>query len=124
MVDSVPYQLPGRHICIDRLGEHRTGTVNQMNYTKIFAQSQLYGYSHGGDVSIPWFCSSLGYGFVWNQPSYGYVNISATYIEWYSEASANADFWVSKPDNSSDCGQRSVNERELSRCSQGKLWWA
>jgi hypothetical protein len=37
------------------LGEHRTGVVNQMPYTKRFADSQDYGKSQGSDVSIPWY---------------------------------------------------------------------
>ena len=53
------------------LGEHRTGAVQQLPYHKRFADSQDYGQSHGSDVSIPWYASSLGYGFVWNSPAYG-----------------------------------------------------
>jgi hypothetical protein len=44
------------------LQEHRTGTVDQMPYSKQFYQSQMYPLSHGADVSIPWMASSLGYG--------------------------------------------------------------
>ena len=72
------------------LGEHRTGTVNQMPYTQIFQNSQYYPDSHGSDVSIPYYSSSLGYGFLWNLPSYGYVNISEAEISWFSNATLNA----------------------------------
>ena len=40
-------------------------------YQKVFADSLFYGKSQGGDVSIPWYMSSKGYGFVWNLPSFG-----------------------------------------------------
>lgn len=47
------------------LGEHRTGHVNQMPYSQLFQNSEFYPDSHGGDVSIPYYSSSLGYGFLW-----------------------------------------------------------
>ena len=54
-------------------GEHKNKKVQQMPYSKRFADSLYYGYSSGGDVSIPYYSSSLGYGFVWNSPSLGEV---------------------------------------------------
>jgi len=76
------------------LGEHRTGTVQQMPYHKRFADSQDYGQSHGSDVSIPWYASSLGYGFVWNSPAYGYVDLSETAITWMANATLGVDMWI------------------------------
>ena len=49
-------------------GEHRTGKVDQMPFFHDFAKSTVYGLSHGADVMIPWYMSSLGYGFLWNLP--------------------------------------------------------
>lgn len=45
-------------------------------------------------MSIPWYASSMGYGFVWNSPAYGYVNLSSTALEWSADATLNVDFWV------------------------------
>jgi alpha-D-xyloside xylohydrolase len=74
------------------LGEHRTGTVNQMPYFQLFQNSQYYPDSHGGDVSIPYYGSSIGYGFLWNLPSYGWVNLTETEIAWfYAECGLLAD---------------------------------
>jgi alpha-D-xyloside xylohydrolase len=56
--------------------------------------SQVYSYSYGGDVSIPFYTSSVGYAFVWNSPSYGFVNLTASALQWYSNATLNADVWV------------------------------
>lgn len=93
------------------LGEHRTGKVNQMPYFQLFQNSQFYPDSHGSDgerwraccvrqcsshqvaecsVSIPYYSSSLGYGFLWNLPSYGWVNITEREISWLSNATLNA----------------------------------
>jgi hypothetical protein len=51
---------------------------------------QFYPDSHGGDVSIPYYGSSLGYGFLWNLPSYGWVNITEDELGWFSNATLNA----------------------------------
>lgn len=66
------------------LGEHKTRKVQQAPYSKTFAESLYYGESQGGDVSIPYYSSSLGYGFAWNLPSLGDVSISEESIEWSS----------------------------------------
>ena len=83
------------------LGEHKNGRVDQgrAGYTKIFANSLFYRNSQGGDVSIPWYMSSKGYGFVWNLPSLGSLGISANSathpaIGWQSSSSLGADFYV------------------------------
>jgi alpha-D-xyloside xylohydrolase len=76
------------------LGEHRTGVVNQMPFHKRFADSQDYGQSHGSDVSIPWYASSLQYGFVWNSPAYGFVDLSETALVWMANATLGVDMWI------------------------------
>ena len=76
------------------LGEHRTGSVQMKPFSKRFADSQDYGQSHGSDVSIPWYASSLGYGFVWNSPAYGYVNVSDASTEWFANATLGVDMWI------------------------------
>ena len=97
--------------------------VNHMPFFKDFAKSTVYGDSHGADAMIPWwgkcpqnkaekclsfplffqdgflnpcdrYMSSVGYGFLWNLPSYGSVSITPENITWFSEASQNVDFWV------------------------------
>ena len=64
----------------------------------MFADSLYYGKSQGGDVSIPWYMSSKGYGFVWNLPSLGEVSLSGRDkhqgIRWQSNATTGVDFYV------------------------------
>jgi alpha-D-xyloside xylohydrolase len=76
------------------LGEHRTGAVNQMPYTNRFADSQDYGISHGSDVMIPWYASSLGYGFLWNSAGHGSVSLSENSLNWCSNATLGIDIWI------------------------------
>lgn len=76
-----------------------TRTFLEVKFTsttvKALAQTLIsLRYSTGADSSIPWYASTLGYGFVWNLPSYGYVNATEEAIEWNSVAALNADFWI------------------------------
>ena len=75
-------------------GEHRTGKVQQLPYRKQFSDSLYYGKSRGSDVSIPFYTSSKGYGFLWNLPSFGHVDVSSEKIEWGSLASRGVDMWI------------------------------
>jgi alpha-D-xyloside xylohydrolase len=77
------------------LGEHVTGKVMQLPYEKVFSDSLFYGKSRGADVSIPFFSSSLGYGFLWNLPSFGSVSMKPpSDMQWVSDASLGLDIWI------------------------------
>ena len=76
------------------LGEHADGKVQRMPHRKVFADSLYYGKSHGSDVSVPWYSSSKGYGFIWNTPSLGSVELNSTSLEWISIATFGVDFWI------------------------------
>lgn len=82
-------------------GEHRNNqaaggnaTVNMLPFSQSFQVSQNYGISHGSDVSIPWYTSSRGYGFLLNLPGYGVVNASASGVTWSINATMNVDMWL------------------------------
>jgi alpha-D-xyloside xylohydrolase len=84
------------------LGEHRTGTVQQMPFFRLFQDVQYYPISHGGESMVSWYSSSRGYGFLWNLPSYGWVNLTNAQLAWHSNATMNADFWVTTLPPTSD----------------------
>lgn len=44
--------------------------------------------------SIPFYVSSLGYGFFWNNPAVGTVNFAKNLICWTAKASDTIDYWV------------------------------
>eukprot|EP01065_Artemidia_motanka_P024933 TRINITY_DN29862_c0_g1_i1.p1 TRINITY_DN29862_c0_g1~~TRINITY_DN29862_c0_g1_i1.p1 ORF type:complete len:691 (+),score=186.23 TRINITY_DN29862_c0_g1_i1:68-2140(+) len=79
-------------------GEHGRGPggrgVRRTHWTKSFADSINYGKSNGGDVSVPWYASSRGYGFIWNLPALGRVSVGADGITWTAMAAGGLDFWV------------------------------
>ena len=76
------------------LGEHRTGRVQQLPFRQLFVHTLEYDVSSGADSTIPWYASSLGYGFVWNSPGFGFADLSESALSWYANATLNADFWI------------------------------
>jgi len=49
-------------------------------------------------ASVPFMISSLGYGFLWNNPSIGKVTFGKNVTEWYSESSKQLDYWITAGD--------------------------
>lgn len=45
-------------------------------------------------VSVPFAVSSLGYGFLWNNPAIGYVSFGKNLTEWVAYSSRQFDYWV------------------------------
>lgn len=53
-------------------------------------------------VSIPFYISSLGYGFLWNNPSIGRVSFGKNLTEWESDRSSEIDYWITVGDYPKD----------------------
>lgn len=49
-------------------------------------------------ISIPFTVSSLGYGFLWNNPGVGSVSFGKNYTEWVAQASKEIDYWITVAD--------------------------
>jgi alpha-D-xyloside xylohydrolase len=47
-----------------------------------------------GEVSIPFVLSSRGYGFLWNNPGVGHVELAANRTRWVADASRQIDYWI------------------------------
>ncbi len=45
-------------------------------------------------ISIPFALSSLGYGFLWNNPAVGSANFAKNITEWTAECTTQMDYWV------------------------------
>ena len=45
-------------------------------------------------VSVPFAVSSLGYGFLWNNPAVGRVTFGENITEWVTECSKEVDYWI------------------------------
>ena len=69
------------------LGEH-PGAAGKTEFASSWALEM------NGEVTIPFFFSTLGYGLSYNVPAYGNVSISAASHVWASDATPCADLWV------------------------------
>ena len=85
------------------LGEHKTNRTAYDDYSHLFERSQQYGYSSGGDISIPFYVSTAGFGLLYNQAGYGFLHITRDQAQWRSNATHQLDLWVTtSPAKSSD----------------------
>ena len=49
-------------------------------------------------ISVPFAVSSLGYGFLWNNPAVGRVTFGKNYYEWIAQATREMDYWITAAD--------------------------
>ena len=49
-------------------------------------------------ISVPFAVSSLGYGFLWNNPAVGRVTFGKNYTEWVARATREMDYWITAAD--------------------------
>lgn len=53
-------------------------------------------------ISIPFAVSSLGYGFLWNNPAVGHAAFNKNMTEWSAESSTGVDYWITAGENPKD----------------------
>jgi alpha-D-xyloside xylohydrolase len=73
------------------LGQHQHGKLDQKGSVIELVQRNT-------EVSIPFLLSSRGYGFLWNHPGIGRVELGTTVTRWVSEASRQWDYWITAAD--------------------------
>lgn len=49
-------------------------------------------------ASVPFCVSSLGYGFLWNNPAVGKVNFNRNITSWYASSTRKLDYWITAGD--------------------------
>jgi alpha-D-xyloside xylohydrolase len=81
------------------LGQHQHGKLDQKGAVIELVQRNT-------EVSIPFLLSSLGYGFLWNHPGIGRVELGTTATRWVSEASRQWDYWITAADAPADIVRR------------------
>ena len=50
-------------------------------------------------ASVPFYISSVGYGFLWNNPAIGRVTFSKNITEWTANSTKQADYWIVASDD-------------------------
>ena len=53
-------------------------------------------------ISIPFYQSSYGYGFLWNNPGIGEVMFGTNYTQWNSKCTEELDYWITADDTPKD----------------------
>ncbi len=53
-------------------------------------------------ISVPFAVSSLGYGFLWNNPAVGRVTFGKNYTEWIARATREMDYYITVADTPKD----------------------
>ncbi len=74
------------------LGQHQHGRLDQKGCVIELIQRNT-------EVSIPFLISSRGYGFLWNNPAVGRVELGANATRWVAEAAPQIDYWITTGDN-------------------------
>ncbi|NJP46574.1 glycoside hydrolase family 31 protein [Actinacidiphila epipremni] len=69
------------------LGQHTHGLLDQKGAVIDLVQ-------RNAEVTVPFLVSSRGYGFLWNSPAIGRVELAATGTRWVADSARQTDYWV------------------------------
>ncbi|MGD0330609.1 MAG: hypothetical protein ABSB40_09235 [Nitrososphaeria archaeon] len=69
------------------LGQHQHGFLNQKGCVIELSQ-------RNSEVSIPFLLSSRGYGFLWNNPAIGRVELGMSNTKWIADAARQIDYFI------------------------------
>ena len=77
------------------MGQYQHGFLNQKNCVLELAQ-------RNSQASVPFALSSLGYGFLWNNPAIGKVSFGKNCTEWTAISTKQMDYWITAGDEPSE----------------------
>lgn len=69
------------------LGQHQHGLYDQKGAVVELVQ-------RNSEVSIPFLVSSRGYGFLWNNPAIGRVELAINGTRWVADSARQLDYWI------------------------------
>jgi alpha-D-xyloside xylohydrolase len=84
-IDTHFRSQPGEHIF--GLGQHQHGLLDNKGAVIDLEQRNT-------EVCIPFYLSSLGYGFLWNNPGVGRVELGTNLTRWVMEATRGLDYYI------------------------------
>ncbi|VEG27836.1 glycoside hydrolase family 31 protein [Actinomyces howellii] len=73
------------------LGQHQHGRLDHKGLVVDLIQ-------RNSEVSIPFYLSSRGYGFLWNNPAVGRVELADNATRWVADSAPALDYWVTAGD--------------------------
>jgi alpha-D-xyloside xylohydrolase len=77
------------------LGQHLHGRFDQKGLVIDLVQ-------RNAEVSVPFMVSSRGYGFLWNSPAVGRVELAQNGTRWVADSARQIDYWVTTGDTPVD----------------------
>ncbi|GHV26148.1 glycosyl hydrolase [Clostridia bacterium] len=63
---------------------------------------QLELAQRNSQASVPFMVSSLGYGFLWNNPAVGEVTFGRNLTRWFAHSAVQLDYWITAGDSPSE----------------------
>ena len=74
------------------MGQYQDGMIDKKGCVLELAH-------RNSQASVPFYVSSEGYGFLWNNPSIGRVTFAKNRTEWYASSTKALDYWVTASDS-------------------------
>jgi len=81
------------------MGQYQDGRLDLKGSTLELAQ-------RNSQASVPFYVSSRGYGFLWNNPAIGHATFAANMTEFVAEQSPQLDYWITAGDTPSAIEER------------------
>ncbi len=95
---------PSERFC--GLGQHQHGLLDQKGSIIDLVQRNT-------EVSVPFALSSRGYGFLWNMPGVGRVELGTNRTRWTADTARQIDYWVTAGPTPGDIVSRYANATGL-----------
>lgn len=92
LTGSELYKITVRFTAADGECMYGMGQYQQSNFDLKGCVLELA--QRNSQVSVPFYLSNKGYGFLWNNPGVGEATFGNNYTQWVSEATDEIDYWV------------------------------
>ncbi|MBQ9122783.1 MAG: glycoside hydrolase family 31 protein [Lachnospiraceae bacterium] len=93
---GVDYELTARFEAFDDERIYGMGQYQEKNLNKKGALLELA--HRNSQASVPFYLSSRGYGFFWNNPAIGTANFGMNKTEWYAKSTRKMDYFITAGD--------------------------
>ena len=77
------------------MGQYQDGCLDKKG-------CQLELAHRNSQASVPFYVSTMGYGFLWNNPAVGRVTFAKNKTEWVARSSKKLDYWITASDDPAD----------------------
>lgn len=94
------FELTARFEAYDDEKIYGMGQYQEKNLDKKGAILELA--HRNSQASVPFFVSSRGYGFLWNNPAIGTATFGANKTEWYAKSTKKLDYFITAGDTPAD----------------------